>query len=172
MPWLLRFLSVLSVLWLAACSSIPLPGSNGRTPLTQNEKETRAALVRELDEWRGTPYRLGGESRQGIDCSAFVQRTFKDQFNVVLPRTTSQQMHVGTEVNRGEPLLVGDLLFFRIGYVGKHVGIYLGEGEFMHASTQEGVTVSALNDLYWKKTFWRIRRVIDLAPSGIARAQP
>lgn len=166
-------LMVLVLVWsLAACSSIPLPGSNGRIPLSKGEQEARASLVSELNQWRGTPYRLGGDSRQGIDCSAFVQQTFKDQFRIALPRTTSQQMRVGTEINRGEPLLVGDLLFFRIGYVGKHVGIYLGEGEFMHASTQDGVTVSDLNDLYWKKTFWRTRRVIDLAPTGTARAQP
>ena len=66
---------------------------------------------------------------------------------------------MGEAVDR-ENLKVGDLLFFRTGYTTKHVGFYLGDGQFLHASTKVGVTISKLDDLYWRKTFWKVRRVI------------
>jgi cell wall-associated NlpC family hydrolase len=117
------------------------------------------ALLAQFREWRGTPYRLGGNSRNGIDCSAFVQQTLDTQFNIKAPRTTAQQANMGDEVPRNA-LKVGDLLFFRTGYSTRHVGFYLGGGQFLHASTKVGVTISRLDDLYWRKTFWKVRRVM------------
>lgn len=117
------------------------------------------ALLDQFREWRGTPYRLGGNTRAGIDCSAFVQQTLAAHFNIKAPRTTAQQVHMGDEVPR-DALKVGDLLFFRTGYSTRHVGFYLGGGQFLHASTKVGVTISRLDDLYWRKTFWKVRRVM------------
>ena len=117
------------------------------------------ALLTQFREWRGTPYRLGGNSKAGIDCSAFVQQTLSTHFNVNAPRTTTQQVQLGVAVDR-DNLKVGDLLFFRTGYTTKHVGFYLGGGQFLHASTKVGVTISKLDDLYWRKTFWKVRRVM------------
>lgn len=117
------------------------------------------ALLAQFREWRGTPYKLGGNSKAGIDCSGFVQQTLLTHFNVNVPRTTAQQVQMGTAVER-DNLKVGDLLFFRTGYTTRHVGFYLGGGQFLHASTKVGVTISKLDDLYWRKTFWKVRRVM------------
>lgn len=117
------------------------------------------ALLAQFREWRGTPYRLGGNTKAGIDCSAFVQQTLATQFKIPAPRTTAQQMTIGDEVPRNAPK-VGDLLFFRTGYSMRHVGFYLGGGQFLHASTKVGVTISNLDDPYWRKTFWKVRRVM------------
>lgn len=117
------------------------------------------ALLAQFREWRGTPYRLGGNSRSGIDCSAFVQQTLATHFQIKAPRTTAQQVNMGEEVDRSSPK-VGDLLFFRTGYSTRHVGFYLGGGKFLHASTRVGVTISRLDDKYWRKTFWQVRRVM------------
>lgn len=117
------------------------------------------ALLAQFREWRGTPYRLGGNSKSGIDCSAFVQQTLATHFQIKAPRTTAQQVNMGEEVERSSPK-VGDLLFFRTGYSTRHVGFYLGSGKFLHASTRVGVTISRLDDTYWRKTFWQVRRVM------------
>lgn len=117
------------------------------------------ALLTQFREWRGTPYRLGGNTKAGIDCSAFVQQTLDTQFNIKAPRSTAQQVHMGDDVPRNA-MKVGDLLFFRTGYSTRHVGFYLGGGQFLHASTKVGVTISRLDDLYWRKTFWKVRRVM------------
>lgn len=117
------------------------------------------ALLVQFRQWRGTPYKLGGNSKAGIDCSAFVQQTLATQFGIQAPRTTSQQLTMGEEVDRSAPK-VGDLLFFRTGYTMRHVGFYLGGGQFLHASTKVGVTISKLDDPYWRKTFWKVRRVM------------
>ncbi|HEX4855614.1 MAG TPA: NlpC/P60 family protein [Limnobacter sp.] len=122
-------------------------------------KAVQQALLTQYLEWQGTPYRLGGESRAGIDCSAFVQQTLKKHFSIMLPRSTDQQVTAGKIIPR-ESARPGDLLFFKTGRSTRHVGFYMGEGQFLHASTTEGVTISRLNDAYWQKTFWTARRVL------------
>ncbi|MDA9558328.1 NlpC/P60 family protein [Vibrio sp.] len=110
-------------------------------------------------EWKGAPYQLGGTSKQGIDCSAFVQTAYKDAADVNLPRTTEQQVEVGSFISSGdeEP---GDLVFFKTSAWGtKHVGIYLGNQEFLHASTSKGVIKSRLDNPYWADAFWQFRRL-------------
>ncbi len=121
--------------------------------------EVQQRLLTQFRQWRGTPYQLGGNSRGGIDCSAFVQQTLSTHFQIKAPRTTAQQLKMGDEIAR-DAMQVGDLLFFRTGYSTRHVGFYLGDGKFLHASTKVGVTISRLDDLYWRKTFWKVRRVM------------
>ncbi|BET27433.1 hypothetical protein RGQ30_29340 [Limnobacter thiooxidans] len=110
-------------------------------------------------EWKGTPYQLGGNSKRGIDCSAFVQQTLSTRFGINVPRSTAAQVDVGTQVRQGE-MQLGDLVFFRTGYNSRHVGIYMGNGQFLHASTRDGVVVGDLNQAYWRKAFWTVRRVM------------
>ncbi|PSV62994.1 hypothetical protein C9J48_05730 [Photobacterium profundum] len=110
------------------------------------------------DVWKGTPYRLGGNSKRGIDCSAFVQVGYSSVYEKMLPRTTSEQVKLGHYVavaNAKE----GDLVFFKTGYTTRHVGIYLGDSEFLHASTSRGVMISRLDNPYWSRKFWQIRRI-------------
>lgn len=117
-------------------------------------------LSEQQHQWAGTPYLIGGNTRRGIDCSAFVQKTFKDRFDVELPRTTVEQAKQGTKIKKTE-LQTGDLVFFRTGRGpnGYHVGIYVKDDQFLHASTKGGVIYSSLNSPYWKRTYWQARRL-------------
>lgn len=107
--------------------------------------------------WHGTPYRMGGNNRSGIDCSGFVQVTYRDLFGIDLPRRTDQQAHVGRQITKSE-LQPGDLIFFR---EGRHVGIYLENRKFLHASTRRGVIISSLDNSYWSQRFWRAVQIRD-----------
>ncbi|HEX4843712.1 MAG TPA: NlpC/P60 family protein [Limnobacter sp.] len=116
-------------------------------------------LLAQYRAWRGAPYKLGGESKAGVDCSAFVQITLREHFGVEVPRTTAAQSKQGEFVER--PFIrPGDLVFFRTGPTRRHVGFYLGRGQFLHASTRVGVTIGRLDDPYWDKSFWTARRIL------------
>lgn len=116
------------------------------------------ALDAHYEEWAGVPYRYGGNSKSGIDCSAFVRRTIAAVRDLRLPRTTWGQAQRGYAIERSE-LRVGDLVFFRTGPSKRHVGIYIGNGRFMHASSSRGVTISSLNNIYWRNHYWQARRL-------------
>jgi lipoprotein Spr len=111
------------------------------------------------NKWEGVRYKLGGESKKGIDCSAFIQKAFEEKFSLEMPRTTLLQAKVGKEINKDE-LEVGDLVFFKTGRT-KHVGIYMENGKFMHASTKSGVTISDLDNSYFTKNYWKAQRIIN-----------
>lgn len=111
-------------------------------------------------EWKGVKYKYGGTTKNGIDCSAFIQKAFKDKFDLNIPRTTIDQVKIGKEVERSE-LNIGDLVFFRTGRNSRHVGIYLRNGQFMHSSTKKGVTISSLSNRYYNTHFWKAQRIID-----------
>ncbi|ABN73713.1 MULTISPECIES: NlpC/P60 family protein [Actinobacillus] len=119
-----------------------------------------SSLSEQQHEWKGTRYRLGGNSKAGIDCSGFMQVTFRDLFGIDLPRTTSEQAEEGTRIDR-EEIKTGDLVFFKTGRGpnGKHVGVYVKNGQFLHASTKGGVIYSDMNSPYWSRTFWQARRL-------------
>ncbi|WP_087844962.1 NlpC/P60 family protein [Photobacterium malacitanum] len=108
--------------------------------------------------WKGTPYRYGGSSKKGIDCSAFVQVGYSSVYQKMLPRTTLELVKKGKQVKR-HTAKEGDLVFFRTGRNSRHVGIYLGNSEFLHASQSKGVIISRLDNPYWKRHFWQIRRL-------------
>lgn len=108
--------------------------------------------------WKGTPYRYGGTTRRGIDCSAFVQVGYSNVYDLALPRTTAEQVKKGKKISRANAR-EGDLVFFRTGRNSRHVGIYLGNSEFLHASRSKGVIISSLDNPYWRRTFWQIRRM-------------
>lgn len=107
-------------------------------------------------QWAGTRYRLGGTSKAGIDCSAFVQTTMSSAFNLRLPRSTAEQRYSGRAISKSE-LRAGDLVFFR---KNKHVGVYIGNGKFVHSGSSTGVTVASLSDRYWARTYTQSRRVL------------
>ncbi|WP_425313972.1 NlpC/P60 family protein [Shewanella salipaludis] len=116
------------------------------------------ALLALHEEWRGVPYRFGGNSKRGIDCSALVALALKDMLGKQLPRTVAEQRRLGKEVPRNE-LQSGDLLFFKTGSSSRHVGIYLDKDRFLHASTSKGVTVSSLLNPYWAAKYWVAKRL-------------
>ena len=116
------------------------------------------ALLSQLDEWRGTPYQLGGSSKRGVDCSAFVQTTLAERFQMRVPRNTEQQVQAGFALDSSQ-IEPGDLVFFRTGRNSNHVGVYVGSRWFLHASTSVGVTLNSLDDPYWRRRYWTARRV-------------
>lgn len=107
-------------------------------------------------KWAGTRYRLGGSGAGGIDCSAFVQKTMSGAFNVHLPRSTAEQRYSGRSISKSD-LRPGDLVFFR---KNNHVGVYIGGGKFVHASSSRGVTTSSLSESYWARNYTQSRRVL------------
>ncbi len=124
---------------------------------------TASAIRERGNDWLGVRYRFGGESRSGIDCSAFTRQIFRESFGMELPRNTALQVQEGVSVNR-QDLAPGDLVFFRRGGT-RHVGIYLGDNEFIHASTSRGVTISNLDEDYYRRYYWTARRVLNATPS-------
>lgn len=108
-----------------------------------------------IDEWYGVRYRLGGVDKQGIDCSAFVQRLYEDVFGINLVRTAFQQFHNCRMVFDMDSLKEGDLVFFHInrGKRISHVGIYLRNNYFVHASSSQGVMISSLSEDYWTRYY-------------------
>ena len=124
-------------------------------------EDVRDRLVFEVNRWLGVRYQYGGAGRSGFDCSGFVRRVYRDALDRSLPRTTRDQMRVGGAVARNR-LQVGDLVFFRTPARTDHVGVYIGDGEFAHASSSSGVMVSHLGEPYWSKSYRSARRVLDL----------
>ncbi|PZF71671.1 C40 family peptidase [Taibaiella soli] len=115
---------------------------------------TNFSLYSFIDEWYGTPYHLGGTDKSGIDCSAFVQRLYERVFNVNLVRTAFEQFNNCRLVWDSGQLKEGDLVFFKIhGRRISHVGIYLLNNFFVHASVSQGVMISSLNDKYWQRYY-------------------
>ena len=121
--------------------------------LAQLERMLRS----EVDQWHGTRYLLGGDGKDGIDCSGFVKAVFRNLFGVRLPRHSSHQATIGRGVRRSQ-VRVGDIVFFKLSK-GNHVGIYLGRGQFAHASKSKGVTISNLSGRYWRRCYWTARRI-------------
>lgn len=119
-------------------------------------------ILKAQNRFKNTPYRLGGESVSGIDCSGFVSFVFKEHFKLEIPRTTTAQLNNGEKITRNE-LKSGDVLFFRTGRGpnGLHNGIYLDDDEFVHISTSKGgAKIVSLNAKYWKSKFIGARRYL------------
>lgn len=122
-------------------------------------KSVRNELVLIQYKWQNTPYRLGGTSVSGADCSGFIQSVFKEHFDTQIPRTTTAQLESGRKIPRNE-LKAGDILFFKTGRGphGLHTGIYVEKDEFIHLSTNGGVKRVSFNSTYWRPKFIGARR--------------
>ncbi|MDR1846593.1 MAG: C40 family peptidase [Bacteroidales bacterium] len=109
------------------------------------------ALTDYCNEWLGSPYKFGGLSKKGVDCSGFVYSVYRDLYGVTLPRRSADMITAVSVVDSKDSLQRGDILFFHNGK-GKinHVGIYLESNRFIHSSTSQGVIISTLNETYWQ----------------------
>lgn len=108
-------------------------------------------------EWIGTPYRSGGHTKRGTDCSGLTGEIYRKVYRMRLPRSTGEQLAACRKVAR-RGLKEGDLVFFHNGKSRKkvtHVGIYLKDDKFVHASTSRGVIVSSLDENYWRRCWMR-----------------
>jgi NlpC/P60 family len=124
------------------------------------ETLTNASLYNLIDEWWKTPYRMGGTTKKGIDCSAFVQTLIVTVFAVQIPRTAREQRMASTSIHADE-LREGDLVFFNTRGGVSHVGVFLHNNKFVHASTSGGVMISGLNEDYWKRRFLGAGRIVQ-----------
>ncbi len=125
---------------------------------TDPEQLQNHLLFENIDDWYGTRYRLGGTTKTGIDCSAFVGVIYAGVFGISLPRTARDQYKVTKHISRTE-LKEGDLLFFNTRGGVSHVGIYLQNNKFVHASTAKGVTISDMFEPYYLQHFIGAGRV-------------
>ena len=143
------------VIILVCCLAVAVVGNVEAKSITLNQLEQM--LRSEVSEWHGTSYEFGGMGKSGVDCSGFVKVVFRNLFGVSLPRHSSHQAAIGIGVLRSR-IRVGDIVFFKLSK-GNHVGIYLGSGQFAHASKSKGVTVSYINGRYWRRCYWTARRI-------------
>jgi peptidoglycan endopeptidase LytE len=126
-----------------------------------NNPEERSLFVRVVKTFLGVPYKLGGSTLKGIDCSAFVKKIY-EIFNIQLPRTTREQLSIGKEVEKDQ-LKEGDLVFFKRRGNNAHVGIYIGENQFIHASSRnKEVKIDQLDIPYFNTRFIKGVRVKEL----------
>ena len=130
--------------------------SSGGTPRTSTDNR----MMDEINSWIGTRYSYGGESRSGVDCSAFTQAIYR-AVDIDIPRTASQQAATADIVN---PSIIkfGDLIFFNTSGSGiSHVGIYIGNGFFVHASSSRGVVRESLSSEYYSSRIVSVGRYME-----------
>jgi lipoprotein Spr len=125
------------------------------------EEINNIPLLQKIDEWWGTPYVLGGSSKKGVDCSFFTLDVMNAIYNTNLKRTAAEQYTQSEKIDWSD-LKEGDLIFFKTD--GRrsisHVGIYMSNNKFAHASTSQGVTISDLSEPYWQKRLYSLGRVL------------
>ncbi len=136
--------------------------------LTPEQTNAREKILIEIIKYLDTPYKYGGSTKDGIDCSAFTKAVYEKSLSVELLRSAREQFQEGEEVREKDNLKFGDLVFFNTRRKVKpgHVGIYIGDNLFAHASSKNGVIVSSLDETYYSKRFMGARRVENLSSSG------
>ncbi len=142
--------------------------STNSSPIESDKANILEKFLMEIIKYLDTPYKYGGNSSRGIDCSAFTQNVFNNAFDIMLNRSAREQFQQGEEINSKEELQFGDLIFFdtRRRVKPGHVGIFLGDNLFVHASRKFGVTVSSLEQDYYSKRFMGGRRIEEIFDMG------
>lgn len=170
---LVSLLFVMSLTLLTGCGS-SRTSADRQSVSHYNKKLTPAQereLVKEAKKWLGTKYRYGGHSRSGTDCSGMIMEVYKKVCDVKLPRSSREQRDFCKNIKRND-LRKGDLVFFSTGKsksTVSHVGLYIGDGEIIHASSSRGVMVSRLDERYFQRAYHSSGRV--LAAAGVAAAK-
>lgn len=149
---------------LSNCSASPniSPGRTVDIPIGKkvdinNSYAVKNKLYSQYKNWKGVKYRMGGLTKNGIDCSGFVYRTFRSQLGINIPRSTELQSSSGKPIDKNK-LKAGDLVFFKTATKVRHVGIYIENNNFLHASSSKGVMISKLDNVYWKSKYWMSKR--------------
>ncbi|WP_282166983.1 C40 family peptidase [Shewanella japonica] len=150
--------------FLTACAAqidSPLPsGTQASTDIPKADERlwNEARLLQFHQQWQGTPYRLGGLTKKGLDCSGLVYVAYQDLVGPSIPRTVEGQTSLGTRIAKSD-LQSGDLVFFKTTGRGRHVGVYLSGHRFLHVSTKKGVMISSMDNVYWKPRYWFASRL-------------
>lgn len=171
--------AALGALMLASFSASASPDAPAKKPASKDSKSSSKlsdwdkyrmsanrgsvgeALAHKALSYRGVRYRMGGTTRNGIDCSGLTQTVYK-KWGMLLPRTSTEQFKKGRPVPKSQ-LKPGDLVFFKNTYKHgiSHVGIYVGDGKFVHAAgSGKGVIVSKLSDAYHTNHYAGARRIV------------
>lgn len=142
--------------------------SGGGTVLEADNSTVKEKLLMEIIEYLNTPYKYGGNSKKGIDCSAFTKTIYYNVFSTPLLRSARDQYTQGEVIESKEELRFGDLVFFNTRRRVKpgHVGIYIGDNLFAHASSKNGVIISSLEHDYYSKRFMGGRRIDEASFSS------
>lgn len=126
---------------------------------TELESLPSKDLLESVDEWYGVRYRTGGTSKSGVDCSGFTVAVYASLYGITIPRVSREQYRVSRKISTTE-LEEGDLVFFNTNGSGvSHVGVYLGNNKFIHASVSRGVMVNDLFESYYLKRFYGAGRI-------------
>lgn len=143
-------------------------GNTSKNDLSPEQVNAREKMLMEIIKYLDTPYKYGGNTKEGIDCSAFTKAVYEKSISVELERSAREQYHEGEEISSEDNLQFGDLVFFntRRGVKPGHVGIYLGDHLFAHASSKNGVIVSSLDEAYYSKRYMGGRRIENTLDSG------
>ena len=148
-------------LLLVGCANQPPQKTTSFSPLPASTEATLSAtqvkLWQVFQRYQGAPYRYGGTSSAGFDCSGFILTAYQEGLSKQLPRTTSQMLATGQAIHPAD-IKPGDVVFFRIDGKDQHAGIYMGNNRFIHASSSAGVTQSNLNGYYWEGRLSEARR--------------
>ncbi len=154
--------------WRALKKAKPLPGAKKPAPTTPRLPSTKkpttplvpngtpilpkaktSAIISTAKKYIGTPYKFGGTTPKAFDCSGYLQYVFAEQ-GINIPRLADEQYRLGLRTKTQKELVPGDLVFFTTYEPGpSHCGIYLGDGNFIHASTSKGVRIDSLSNSYW-----------------------
>lgn len=128
---------------------------------TEVESLPAKTLLESVDEWYGVRYRTGGNTKSGVDCSGFTVAVYASVYGIMLPRVSREQYRTSRKISTTE-LQEGDLVFFNTNGNGvSHVGVYLGNNKFIHASVSRGVMVNDLFEPYYLKRYYGAGRIDD-----------
>lgn len=150
---------------LTACSTTPYYGPKNSSVKVAGERvdlsdthKVKQILNQQYKDWRHVQHRMGGVSKNGIDCSGLVYQTYRTKLGFDMPRSTEYQSKVGRSIQKGQ-LRAGDMVFFKTGIFTRHVGMYIDEGNFLHVSSSKGVMISSLENPYWTSAYWKAQRI-------------
>lgn len=155
-------------------NSVKVPAGKASDPTFSNNQKVGEALVKAARTWIGTPYRYGGQSKSGTDCSGMTMVIYKDVADLALPRTAAQQAEYCFDIPQRD-LQPGDLVFFSTSTRGgkvSHVGMYVGGGKMIHASTSRGVIESDLDEKYYKNHYHSSGRVYGITYAATGGKKP
>lgn len=133
-----------------------------KAPAASAAGAARDEMMEVILSYMGTPYRIGGYDHSGMDCSGFSMVVFESAFGIALPHSALEQASLGNGVSKDD-LNIGDLVFFKtVRDRISHVGIYLGDNLFAHASVTQGVTISSLESTYYQRRYAGAKKILSM----------